>query len=244
MVELAVGSLTYTSSDESDFSEDENGERYLTGYLLKLPWERSRMTKAKKAFDDVYIRSLNPRARVNLVSRRAHARPSARCRPIGGLEWAVRSEEAVHTPSSPLLATTNPSPGTQPTITTTPSHRACPTSVRPPTPPHPPSARTSPTTMATLSLSIHPSTSVTPLTCTNSSMMAIPSRGSRRTTVASTKRTHNPVLATPSSSTQPSTTAPSLMLGSSLTPRTSKRKKPNSKKDSARRRSRAVSPLY
>ena len=51
MVELAVGSLTYTSSDESDFSEDENGERYLTGYLvlLKLPWERSRMTKAKKA---------------------------------------------------------------------------------------------------------------------------------------------------------------------------------------------------
>ena len=125
------------------------------------------MTKAKKASDDVYIRSLNPRARVNLVSRRAHARPSARCRPIGGLEWAVRSEEAVHTPSSPLLATTNPSPGTQPTITTTPSHRACPTSVRPPTPPHPPSARTSPTTMATLSLSIHPSTSVTPLTCTN-----------------------------------------------------------------------------
>lgn len=86
MVELAVGSLTYTSSDESDFSEDENGERYLTGYLLKLPWERSRMTKAKKAFDDVYIRSLNPRARVNLVSRRAHARPSARCRPIEDLK--------------------------------------------------------------------------------------------------------------------------------------------------------------
>ena len=44
MVELAVGSLTYTSVDESDFFEDENGERYLTGYLvlLKLPWERSR----------------------------------------------------------------------------------------------------------------------------------------------------------------------------------------------------------
>ena len=54
MVELAVGSLTYTSSDESDFLEDENGERYLTGYLeKKLPWERSRLTKAKKALDDV-----------------------------------------------------------------------------------------------------------------------------------------------------------------------------------------------
>ena len=84
MVELAVGSLTYTSSDESDFLEDENGERYLTGYLeKKLPWERSRLTKAKKALDDVYIRSLNPRARVNLVSRLAHARPSARCRRTG-----------------------------------------------------------------------------------------------------------------------------------------------------------------
>ena len=51
-------------------------------------------------------------------------------------------------------------------------------------------------------------------------------------------------MATPSSSTQPSTTAPSLMPGSSLTPRNSKRKNPNSKKDSARRRSRDVSPLY
>ena len=150
MAELAVESLTCTSSDESDFSEDENGERYLTGYLVKkLPWEGSRLTKAKKALDDVYIRNLNPRARVNLVSRRAHARPSARCRPIGGLEWAVRSEEAVHTPSCPLLATTNPSPSTQQTITTTPSHRAFPTGVIPPTPPHPPAARTSPTTMAT-----------------------------------------------------------------------------------------------
>lgn len=103
MVELAVGSLTYTSVDESDFFEDENEERYLTGYLVKkLPWERSRLTKAKRALDDVYIRSLNPRARVNLVSRQAHARPSARCRPIGGLEWAVRPEEAVRTPSSSL----------------------------------------------------------------------------------------------------------------------------------------------
>lgn len=33
MMELAVGSLTYTRSEESDFSEDEDeeGERYFTG---------------------------------------------------------------------------------------------------------------------------------------------------------------------------------------------------------------------
>ena len=43
MVGLAVGCLTYTSSGESDFSEDENGERHLTGYLVKKsPMERSR----------------------------------------------------------------------------------------------------------------------------------------------------------------------------------------------------------
>ena len=43
MVGLAVGCLTYTSSGESDFSEDENGERHLTKYLVKKsPVERSR----------------------------------------------------------------------------------------------------------------------------------------------------------------------------------------------------------
>lgn len=32
----------YTSSDESDMSEDENGQSYLKGYVVKrLPWERA-----------------------------------------------------------------------------------------------------------------------------------------------------------------------------------------------------------
>lgn len=91
MMELFVGSLTYTRSEESDFSEDEDeeGERYFNGYpVKKLPWERSKLTKAKKALDDAYMRSLNPSARVNVVMRRAHVRPSTRPRPIGGLEWA------------------------------------------------------------------------------------------------------------------------------------------------------------
>lgn len=35
MVEVVIKSPTYTSSDESDFSEDENGESHLAGYLVK-----------------------------------------------------------------------------------------------------------------------------------------------------------------------------------------------------------------
>lgn len=98
-IKQAVGSTSYTSSDESDFSEDENGERVLSGYLVKkLPWERTTLTKAKKDLDDAYKKSLNPRARVNLVTRRVHPRPSTRCPPTDVLEWAVRVQEP--TPSS------------------------------------------------------------------------------------------------------------------------------------------------
>ena len=49
LVEQAVGSSQYTSSDESDFSDDENGQPTLSGYLVKkLPRERSALTKVKK----------------------------------------------------------------------------------------------------------------------------------------------------------------------------------------------------
>ena len=41
----------YTSSDESDLSEDENGVMQLKGYRVrKLPWERSALTTVKKAW--------------------------------------------------------------------------------------------------------------------------------------------------------------------------------------------------
>jgi len=58
LVEVVIKSPTYTSSDESDFSEDENGESHLAGYLVKrFSWERAALTKAKKALDDAYMRS-------------------------------------------------------------------------------------------------------------------------------------------------------------------------------------------
>ena len=44
--------------DESDFSDDENGQPKLSGHLVKkLPWERSALTKVKKALDDAHIKA-------------------------------------------------------------------------------------------------------------------------------------------------------------------------------------------
>ena len=48
-IEKAVGHMDYTSSDESDWSEDENGESRHAGFLLKkLPWERTCLKNAKQ----------------------------------------------------------------------------------------------------------------------------------------------------------------------------------------------------
>jgi len=83
LVEQAVGSSQYTSSDKSDFSDDENGQPKLSGYLVKkLPWERSALTRVKKALDDAHVKSLNVQARVNMVARRLHPMPSTKPRPI------------------------------------------------------------------------------------------------------------------------------------------------------------------
>ena len=52
----------YTSSDESDLSEDENGVMQLKGYRVrKLPWERSALTTVKKSLDEAYLKTLHPR---------------------------------------------------------------------------------------------------------------------------------------------------------------------------------------
>ena len=89
LVELAVGSPAYNSSEKSDFSEDESGEPRLSGFLVKkLPWERSLLIKYKKALDDAYIKSLKPRARGSLVARRLHSQSSKRRQPIEVLDWA------------------------------------------------------------------------------------------------------------------------------------------------------------
>ena len=51
--------LEYTSSDESNLSEDENEVVQLTGYLVKkLPWERSTLTSVKQKLDQAYLKAL------------------------------------------------------------------------------------------------------------------------------------------------------------------------------------------
>ena len=76
-IEKAVGSMDYTSSDESDWSEDENGESRHAGFLVKkLPWERTCLKNVKQRLDEAYIRGLNQRARQNLAVRRVHRLPS------------------------------------------------------------------------------------------------------------------------------------------------------------------------
>ena len=48
-IQKVIGSLEYTSSDESDLSEDEDGNVIVSAYLVKkLSWERSTLTNVRK----------------------------------------------------------------------------------------------------------------------------------------------------------------------------------------------------
>ena len=48
-IQNAIGSMEYKSFDESDLSEDEDGNVIVSAYLVKkLPWERSTLTNVKK----------------------------------------------------------------------------------------------------------------------------------------------------------------------------------------------------
>ena len=48
-IQNVIGSMEYTSSDESDLSEDEDGNVIVSAYLVKkLSWERSTLTNVRK----------------------------------------------------------------------------------------------------------------------------------------------------------------------------------------------------
>lgn len=116
----------YTSSDESDMSDDENGQSCLKGYMVKrLPWERTTLRKAKKALDDAYLKSLAPRARANVLQRRDHPSPSKRSPPPDALEWAVRTSapETPHATGTTSLAAPGDRPITPTPLTPRPSPR-------------------------------------------------------------------------------------------------------------------------
>ncbi|XP_031557250.1 uncharacterized protein LOC116293893 [Actinia tenebrosa] len=102
--------LGYTSSDESDLSEDENGDLKLKGYLVKkLPWERSALRKMKQELDGLHLRGLNPRVRGSFLSRRNHNELSSREYPNIVINWAVRrlaDDQSNSTNDTPLHSST------------------------------------------------------------------------------------------------------------------------------------------
>ena len=100
-IQNAIGSLEYTSSDESDLSEDEDGNVIVSAYLVKkLPWERSTLTNVKRKLDSSYIKNLNRKSRANFVARKPHPSPSTRRPPFEGLGWAVRLPSTTSTSHS------------------------------------------------------------------------------------------------------------------------------------------------
>ena len=80
----------YTSSDESDMSEDEEGQQFVKAYLIKkLPWERTALRNAKTELDRAHL-YMNPRGRCMRFGRKVHPEPSTRPLPFDMLDWAVR----------------------------------------------------------------------------------------------------------------------------------------------------------
>ncbi|XP_031557645.1 uncharacterized protein LOC116294229 isoform X2 [Actinia tenebrosa] len=98
-----VLTLEYTSSDESDISEDEDGKPQLKSYLTKkFPWERTCLRKTKELLDQKYLDSLPMRSRRSMLPRRKHTMFSTRPIPNNPQEWAVRQVVPNISTSTPL----------------------------------------------------------------------------------------------------------------------------------------------
>ena len=81
----------YTSSDQSQLSEDSSeDEPVVCRYLKKrLPWEQSRLTRAKSELDRVYLKSIKKRNRMARLPREPHTEVSSRPIPSEPQSWAV-----------------------------------------------------------------------------------------------------------------------------------------------------------
>ena len=135
----------YTSSDESDMSEDENGLTCLKGYVVKkLSWEKTTLRNAKKALDDAYIKSLPPRVRANVLERRVHHTPSKRGPPTDALQWAVRITTPETPPATPTVARPLETPAARAALTPTHTGNPARTPTRAPMSQSPGTPRTAP----------------------------------------------------------------------------------------------------
>lgn len=82
----------YMSSDESEASEDEGGNLFITGYATKsIPWEKPNLTNLKRKLDMKYLQLLPERSRKGILERKMHSLPSNRAIPTNPPKWAVNT---------------------------------------------------------------------------------------------------------------------------------------------------------
>lgn len=90
----------YTSSDESEMSEDENGHDVKRFVTKRLSWEGLKLRELKDLLDLAYKRSLSPHLRKLQTERVVGDKVSLRGSPPCAPKWAVRSSPlATSTPA-------------------------------------------------------------------------------------------------------------------------------------------------
>ena len=94
----------YTSSDESEISEDENGEDAKRFVTKRLAWESSKLRELKDLLDRSYRKSLNPHVRNFQTARVVGERFSVRGPPPDAPKWAVKSNYCPVATSTPIRA--------------------------------------------------------------------------------------------------------------------------------------------
>ena len=85
----------YTSSDESEMSEDENGHDVKRFVTKRLSWEGLKLRELEDLLDLAYKRSLSPHLRKLQTERVVGDKVSLRGSPPCAPKWAVRSSPLV-----------------------------------------------------------------------------------------------------------------------------------------------------
>lgn len=92
----------YTSSDESEVSEDENGCNVKRFVVKRLSWESERLRELKDFLDFTYKKSLPPHVRHFQTERVVGERSSSKRPPANAPKWTLKNE------SPKPLATSTP----------------------------------------------------------------------------------------------------------------------------------------
>ena len=98
--------VEYTSSDESELSEDETGPDVKRFVTKRLAWEGPKLRELKDLLDLAYKRSLKPHVRNFQTERVVGERLSVRGPPQGAPKWTLKN-------GSTPVATSTPARGRQ-----------------------------------------------------------------------------------------------------------------------------------